>query len=278
MLDRFLIEDTIKRALIEDMNNGDMTSEYLIDKELNGRAIITAKEDGMVCGLDVSKITFDIVDSEIVFTYLKNDGERVKKGEDLARIEGSIKSILKAERVALNFLQRMSGIARKSMNLSKKLEAFDVRVVDTRKTTPGLRIFEKYAVNLGGCSNHRFNLSDAVMIKDNHIEAVGSIKVAVERARKNIPHTTKVEVEVKNLGELDQALESKADIIMLDNMNLDDMKKAVKITNKRALLEASGNIDEDSIIEVAKTGVDIISVGALTHSFNSMDISLNITL
>lgn len=278
VLDRFLIEDTIKQALIEDMNNGDMTSEYLIEDSLNGKAIITAKQDGVVCGLDVSRVAFDIVDNSIEFTKLKSDGERVIKGEDLAVVKGSIKSILKGERVALNFLQRMSGIATKSREISKKVEGFDVRVVDTRKTTPGLRIFEKYAVNIGGCFNHRFNLSDAVMIKDNHIEAVGSIKEAVDKARKNIPHTTKIEVEVKNLEELRQALDSNADIIMLDNMDLDTMKKAVEITQKKAILEASGNIDSESILEVARTGVDIISVGALTHSFNSMDISLNINL
>lgn len=278
LLDRFLIEDKIKEALIEDMNNGDMTSEYLIEDGLNGKATITAKQDGIICGLDVSHVAFDIVDSTIIFTKLKNDGEIVAKGEDIAVVEGSANSILKGERVALNFLQRMSGIATKSYELSKKVEGFSVRVVDTRKTTPGLRIFEKYAVKIGGCYNHRFNLSDAVMIKDNHIESVGSIKVAVDRVRKNIPHTTKIEVEVKNLDELREALDSKADIIMLDNMDLDTMKNAVEITNKRAILEASGNIDESSIVEVAKTGIDIISVGALTHSFNSMDISLNIIL
>ena len=170
----------------------------------------------------------------------------------------------------------MSGIATKSRNIFEMVKSLNVKVVDTRKTTPGLRIFEKYAVKKGGCSNHRFNLSDTVMIKDNHIEAVGSITKAIEVIRVEIPHTTKIEVEVKNLEELNEALELKADIIMLDNMNIDTMKEAVSITNGRAILEASGNITDDTITEVAKTGVDIISVGALTHSFNSMDISLNI--
>lgn len=276
MLDRFLIEDTLKNALKEDMNNGDITSDYLIEDSLKGKATITSKQNGIICGLDVAKIVFSIVDDSVSFKKLKIDGDEAGKGEDLAIIEGSLKSILKAERVALNFLQRMSGIATKSRYISNLVRDSDVRVVDTRKTTPGLRVFEKYSVKIGGCSNHRFNLSDTVMIKDNHIEVVGNITKAVDRIRKNIPHTTKIEVEVKNLEELKQALDCGADIIMLDNMDIETMKQAVKITQRRAILEASGNIDNNTIVDVAKTGVDIISVGALTHSFNSMDISLNI--
>lgn len=276
MLDRFLIEDILKNALKEDMNNGDITSEYLIDDNLKGKAIITAKQNGIICGLDVAKTVFSIVDDSVKFSKLKTDGSEGCVGEDIAIIEGNLKSILKSERVALNFLQRMSGIASKSREISKLVSDIDVRVVDTRKTTPGLRIFEKYAVKKGGCFNHRFNLSDSVMIKDNHIEAVGSISKAVAKIKMEIPHTTKIEVEVTNLEQLKQALECKADIIMLDNMDVEMMIKAVKITNKRAILEASGNIDENTILEVAKTGVDIISLGALTHSFESMDISLNI--
>lgn len=276
MLDRFLIEDTLKNALKEDMNNGDITSEYLIDSKLKGNAVITSKQNGVICGLDVARIIFSIVDDSVSFLELKVDGEEVKKGEDIVVIEGNLKSILKAERVALNFLQRMSGIATKSSEISELVKDLDVRVVDTRKTTPGLRIFEKYAVKKGGCFNHRFNLSDTVMIKDNHIEAAKSITQAVNRIRAQVPHTTKIEVEVKNLEELKEALDCKADIIMLDNMNIDTMKQAVDIADRRAILEASGNIDNNNILDVAKTGVDIISVGALTHSFKSMDISLNI--
>lgn len=276
MLDRFLIEDTLINALKEDMNNGDITSDYLIEDSLKGKATITSKQNGIICGLDVAKMIFSIVDNRVTFKELKVDGDEVDKGEDIAIIEGSLKSILKAERVALNFLQRMSGIATKSRDISNLVKGSDVRVVDTRKTTPGLRIFEKYSVKIGGCFNHRFNLSDTVMIKDNHIEAVGSITKAIQKIRENIPHTTKIEVEVKNLEELKQALDCSADIIMLDNMNVETMKQAVKITKGRAILEASGNIDNNTIVEVAKTGVDIISVGALTHSFKSMDISLNI--
>lgn len=278
MLDEFLIEDTLKSALKEDMNDGDITSDYLIDENLQGKALITSKEDGIVCGLDVVRTVFYIVDKNLFFSKLVNDGDHIKKGMDILEIEGSLKSILKAERVALNFLQRMSGIASKTKKISDLVKDLDVRVVDTRKTTPGLRIFEKYAVKTGGGFNHRFNLSDAVMIKDNHIEAVGSIEKAIKIIRSEISHTRKIEVEVKNLAELNEALDNKVDIIMLDNMSVDDMRAAVKITNKRAILEASGNITEKTIRQVANTGIDIISVGGLTHSFDSIDISLNVKL
>ena len=276
MLDKFLIEDTLKNALKEDMNYGDITSDSLIDDKLEGKAIITAKQDGIISGLDVCKLVFEIVDPSLKCKSLIEDGERVSIGDDVFKVKGKIKSILKAERVALNFLQRMSGISTKAYDISKLVEGLDVRVVDTRKTTPGLRLFEKYAVIKGGSFNHRFNLSDAVMIKDNHIEAIGSITDAVHIARKNISHTIKIEVEVKNLIELREALDSKADIIMLDNMTAEDMKKAVEIANKKAIIEASGNITEENIRSVAETGVDVISIGALTHSYKSMDLSLNI--
>lgn len=276
LLDRFLIEETLINALKEDMNNGDITSDYLVDYEVRGKATIKSKERGVICGLDVAEIVFSIVNDSLTFSKLKVDGENVLIGEDIAVIEGSLKSILKGERVALNFLQRMSGIATKSNDMSALVEDLDVKIVDTRKTTPGLRIFEKYAVKMGGCYNHRFNLSDAVMIKDNHIEAVGGITKAVEILRNQIPHTTKIEVEVKNIEELNEALDVEADIIMLDNMDPYIMKRAVEITQGSAILEASGNISEENIREVAETGVDIISVGGLTHSFKSMDISLNI--
>ena len=276
MLDKFLIEDTLKNALKEDMNYGDITSDSLIDDKLEGKAIITAKQDGIISGLDVCKLVFEIVDPSLKCKSLKEDGERISSGDDVFKVKGKIKSILKAERVALNFLQRMSGISTKAYDISKLVEGLDVRVVDTRKTTPGLRVFEKYAVVKGGAFNHRFNLSDAVMIKDNHIEAIGSITDAIHIARKNISHTIKIEVEVKNLIELREALDSKADIIMLDNMTTEDMKKAVEIANKKAIIEASGNITEENIRSVAETGVDVISIGALTHSYKSMDLSLNI--
>ena len=277
MLDRFLIEDVIKNALIEDMNGGDITSEYLVKETSLGEGVIVAKEEGVVCGLYVSELVFNQVDSSLEFIKLKNDGDNILKGEKIAKVTGKLRSILKGERVALNFLQRMSGIASKSRLFSDMVKDYEVRVVDTRKTTPGLRLFEKYAVKVGGCFNHRYNLSDTVMIKDNHIVATGGIRKAIETARENIPHTVKIEVEVKNLEELKEALDSKPDIIMLDNMDLDTLKKAVNIVDKKVILEASGNVNEETILDIANTGVDIISVGALTHSVNSLDISLNIT-
>lgn len=276
MLDRFLIEDILKNALREDISYIDITSEYLIDENLKGEAVIIAKEKGVVCGIDVASLVFCIVDNSTEFIKLKKDTDLVYKDEAIAKVSGSLKSILKAERVALNFLQRMSGIARNSRELVDLVKDLDVKVVDTRKTTPGLRVLEKYAVVSGGAFNHRFNLSDTVMIKDNHIKAIGSIKEALKKVKSKVPHTTKIEVEVEDLKQLREALEAKADIILLDNMNIKDMKEAVKITNNKAILEASGNINSKNIREVAETGVGIISVGGLTHSFKSMDISLNI--
>lgn len=276
MLDRFLIEDILKNALREDISYVDITSEYLIDGDLKGEAVIIAKERGVVCGIDVASLVFSIVDDSIEFIKIKKDTDVVNKGELIANVRGSLKSILKAERVALNFIQRMSGIASKSRELIDLVKDLDVKIVDTRKTTPGLRIFEKYAVVSGGAFNHRFNLSDTVMIKDNHIKAIGSITEAIKRVKSRVPHTTKIEIEVENLKQLRKALDAKADIILLDNMNIKDMREAVEITNNKAILEASGNINSKNLRKVAETGVDIISVGGLTHSFKSMDISLNI--
>ncbi|KMT20912.1 carboxylating nicotinate-nucleotide diphosphorylase [Clostridium cylindrosporum] len=275
MLDRFLIIDIIKNALIEDMNAGDLSSN-LIDNEKLGSAAITAKEDGIVSGISVAKETFRFIDEDIKFTSLKEDGENVFKGEDIIIIEGKLISILKAERVALNFLQRMSGIATKAKMYAEKVSKYNVKIVDTRKTTPGLRILEKYSVRIGGCYNHRYNLSDGVMIKDNHIKALGGIKSAVQKAKSLVPHTSRVEVEVSNLLEVQEAIDSNADIIMLDNMNLEDMKKAVEMINKKCIVEASGNVTLNTVEGVASVGVDIISVGELTHSVKSLDLSLNI--
>lgn len=275
MLDRFLIIDIIKNALLEDINSGDFNSN-LINRDLVGVGIITAKENGIVSGLCVAKETFKFIDEDIKFTSLKKDGDSIDVGEDIAIIEGRLQSILKGERVALNFIQRMSGIATKSKLYSEKVSKYNVKVVDTRKTTPGLRIMEKYSVRVGGCFNHRYNLSDGIMIKDNHIKALGGIKNAVKRARELAPHTTKIEVEVTNLKEVNEALDAKADIIMLDNMSLEEMKDAVKTINNKAIVEASGNVNINRVEDIAKTGVDIISVGELTHSVKSLDLSLNI--
>ncbi|KNF07014.1 putative nicotinate-nucleotide pyrophosphorylase NadC [Gottschalkia purinilytica] len=276
MLDKFLIKKIIENALAEDISGGDITSNYLISEYKKGEGKITVKEDGVISGLDVVEMTFKTIDENLAFKKLKKDGDIVKKGDDVAIIKGTLVNILKGERVALNFLQRMSGIASKSRRYAEKVKDLPVRVVDTRKTTPGLRLIEKYSVKVGGCFNHRYNLSDCVMIKDNHIKSVGGIKEAIKITRENVPHTIKIEVEVESLRELEEALEAKADIIMLDNMNIDCMKKAIEINKGRAILEASGNIKEDNIRQIAELGIDIISVGDLTHSIKSLDISLNI--
>lgn len=276
MVNKFILEDIIKNAIIEDLNNGDITSDYLIDKDDKTSAKMTVKKDGVVSGFFVAKKVFQMIDENIKFKPLVDEGSFVKKGSDILKLKGPTRSILKAERLALNFMQRMSGISTLAYEFNQLVKSFDVRVVDTRKTTPNLRVLEKKAVELGGCFNHRFNLSSAVMIKDNHIKAAGSILKACKKIRTKLPHTTKIEVEVQNIDMLKQAIEAKADIIMLDNMDCEKMKKAVEINDKRAILEASGGIDKQTIVDIAKTGVDVISIGTLTHSYKSLDISLNI--
>ncbi|WP_058485647.1 carboxylating nicotinate-nucleotide diphosphorylase [Defluviitalea phaphyphila] len=274
MLSKIYIDSIIKRALLEDMNYGDITTDTLISPSQISKGNFIAKEDGVIAGIEVAKRVFKFFDDTIEFEIYKKDGSFVKKGEIIACIEGKTASILKCERTALNLLQRLSGIATMTRNLVKEVEDTKVRIVDTRKTIPGLRVLEKYAVTMGGGYNHRFNLSDGVLIKDNHIFAVGGIKEAINKIRNKIPHTMKIEIEVENLEQLKEALDAKADIIMLDNMSLDMMREAVKINNGRALLEASGNITVENVRDIAKTGVDIISCGALTHSVKALDISL----
>lgn len=276
MLNKLAVNKIIETAILEDINGIDNTNDYLLDRESMGEASVIFKEFGIVSGLDVLKWVFEMVDEEIEVEFKKSDGDIVQSGEEVAVIKGRLISILKGERVALNFLQRMSGISTMGYTLSSLVEDYTVRISDTRKTTPGLRLLEKYAVKISGCYNHRYSLSDSVMIKDNHIKAVGSIEEAVKRVRAEVSHTITVEVEVESLDQLKEALKAKADIIMLDNMTLEDMRMAVSINKGRAVLEASGNISEENIVNIAQTGVDIISVGALTHSAKSIDISLNI--
>jgi nicotinate-nucleotide pyrophosphorylase (carboxylating) len=276
MLNKLAVNKIIETAILEDINGIDNTNDYLLDRESMGEASVIFKEFGIVSGLDVLKWVFEMVDEEIEVEFKKSDGDIVQSGEEVAVIRGRLISILKGERVALNFLQRMSGISTMGYTLSSLVEDYPVRISDTRKTTPGLRLLEKYAVKISGCYNHRYSLSDSVMIKDNHIKAVGSIEEAVKRVRAEVSHTITVEVEVESLDQLKEALKAKADIIMLDNMTLEDMRMAVSINKGRAVLEASGNISEENIVNIAQTGVDIISVGALTHSAKSIDISLNI--
>ncbi len=275
MLNFLVIDKIIKDALVEDMPYGDVTTQLLIPQESISSAVFLSKENGILCGIDVAKRVFEILDSNIKFEKLKTDGDYIQKGNVLAKIQGNTRAILMGERLALNLLQRMSGIATFTNMLAQKIKGYKATVTDTRKTIPLLRMLDKYAVFVGGGKNHRYSLSDAVLIKDNHIKAVGSITEAVKRAKENVPHTMKVEVEVRNMQEFEEALLSGADIIMLDHFTVDEMKKAVEKAKGRVLIEASGNINIDNIEEIAKTGVDIISVGSITHSVKSLDISLD---
>lgn len=277
-LNVFELERNIKMWLEEDMPFGDITSDHVLDENQLGSGQFIAKENGIICGLPVLEKIFMMIDKEVKIEFFKKDGDLIQIKDVIATISGPIGSILKGERLALNLIQRMSGIATMAKAYAQATEGTSTKVVDTRKTTPGLRSLEKYAVRIGGCVNHRYSLSDAVLIKDNHIAGAGSITLAVEKARKYIAHTVKVEVETETLDEVKEAIMSGADIIMLDNMDLATMTSAVekirKAVGKHVTIEASGNMTIDRIPEVARTGVDIISVGALTHSVNALDISL----
>lgn len=271
-----LIDKIIEQALLEDIGTGDITTESIIPSNLKAKGIIKTSEEGVVAGLDIVFLVFIKLDSEICFQPKIKDGNKIFPGEILGEITGPARTILKGERVALNFLQRMSGIATITSKFCQQVKDFPVRIFDTRKTTPGLRILEKYAVRMGGGHNHRFGLYDAVLIKDNHIAVAGGIKSAVNSVRKQISHTAKIEVEVENLSQLQEALKVQVDTIMLDNMDLETMKEAVKMVKGEALIEASGGITLEKVREIAQTGVDLISVGALTHSVKSLDISMEI--
>ncbi|MEA1960127.1 MAG: carboxylating nicotinate-nucleotide diphosphorylase [Bacillota bacterium] len=270
------LEDLIKRALAEDIGHGDITTMSLIPEEQEDRGIFYCKAEGVLAGIDVCQAVFVYLDAEVKFESLKQDGDSLQPGDTIAVVHGKTQTLLTGERVALNFLQRLSGIASKTRCMTEVIRYSKAELLDTRKTTPGLRVLEKYAVNIGGARNHRFGLYDGVMIKDNHIKAVGSIQKAISGARKSVPHTIKIEVEVENLQQLQEAVDARADIILLDNMDSAMMKEAVELVNGRALLEASGGINEENLVEVSKTGVDFISVGALTHSVSSLDISFDI--
>jgi nicotinate-nucleotide pyrophosphorylase (carboxylating) len=274
------IEEIIDRALAEDLAKGDVTTEALISTDRQGTALIVAKKEGILAGIDTAKEVFHRVDPELKLEVLLEEGARVKLGSEVARVSGSIASILKAERVALNFLQHLSGIASETDRYVQAVKGLPVRIMDTRKTTPGLRSLEKDAVKAGGGENHRMSLGDGILIKDNHLAALGrqglNIKEIVTRARKNSPERLPIEVEVGTLSEALEAVEAGADIVMLDNMGLDDMRKAAKSIHGRALIEASGGITLANVRAVAETGVDFISIGALTHSATALDISLDL--
>lgn len=272
------LDNLIKTALLEDINYIDVATDYLIPEGQSDEAVFVSKANGIVCGTDAAMRVFEVINrGKFEYEILKHDGDRVEYGDVIARLKGSTKILLKGERIALNIIQHMSGISTAVNELVSIVEGTGVTICDTRKTLPGLRPLQKYAVSVGGGKNHRYNLSDAAMLKDNHIDAAGGIKNAVENLRKNIGHMTKIEVEVRNLDELEQALNTGVDIIMLDNMDKDTMIKAVQMTNGSALLEASGGITKDNIRSVAETGVDIISIGALTHSVKAFDISMKIS-
>lgn len=275
-LSQLYIDDIIKTALAEDINYMDVTTDNLLDDTHRSEAYYVAKDDGVLCGIEIAKRVFDLAGSDVEFNISINDGEHVKKGDIIATMSGSTRTLLKGERTALNILQHMSGIATATNRCAELVKGTNAMVTDTRKTLPGLRPLQKYAVTVGGGKNHRYNLSDGAMLKDNHLDAYGGITPAVKALREKIGHMVKIEVEVRNLEELAEALECGVEVIMLDNMSCDDMKKAVEITAGRALLEASGNVTQENIREVALTGVNIISLGALTHSVKCFDISMKI--
>lgn len=276
MMNSKLINKLVERCLYEDIGSGDITTNSIVPAGAVAKGIIHAKQSGVIAGLAVAEAVFHFLSADISFTSKVKDGDKIENGTIIAVVEGDARAILTGERVALNFLQRMSGIATQTSFLAEKVKEYPVRVVDTRKTTPGLRMVEKYAVLAGGGYNHRFGLYDAIMLKDNHIKMAGGITQAIAAARAKVSHMVKIEVEVEDLAGVAEALQGKADVIMLDNMDIITMGQAVVMIGHSALVEASGGITEETIVDIAKTGVDIISVGALTHSVQALDISLDI--
>jgi len=270
------IDNAVRRALDEDIPFFDVTSDHLIPDEQVSEAKIVAKAAGVLCGMPVVLRTFELLDPNVKITVYKKDGEAVTPGDDLCFITGRTTQLLKAERTALNFLQHLSGVATATNLAVQAISGTGAVLCDTRKTLPGLRAMQKYAVMVGGGKNHRFSLSDSAMLKDNHIDACGGITAAVLKLRERLGHTVKIEVETRTLEEVCEAMSVHADIIMLDNMDLETMQKAAEIVNKKAILEASGGVTHDTIRAVALTGVDIVSLGALTHSVKALDISMKI--
>ncbi|MGE5582735.1 MAG: carboxylating nicotinate-nucleotide diphosphorylase [Bacillota bacterium] len=275
-MNKLILEKVVKEALLEDLQTGDITSEAIFLSNFEARGVFKSKAAGVLAGMPVVGEVFRQLDSGVTCFPFLADGVEVNPGLEIAAVTGPIKSLLAGERVALNFLQRLSGIATQTAELVRLTAGYPVKIVDTRKTTPGLRMLEKYAVRMGGGFNHRFNLGDAVLIKDNHIAACGSITEAVRRARSYIPHTMTIEVEAENKEQVLEALDAKADIIMLDNMEPAEMAEMASLIDHRALIEASGNINVNTVKAVAAAGVDIISVGSITHSVKALDVSLEI--
>ena len=274
VFDNLALDEFLLAALKEDVGTGDITTNSCVPENAVSRGVFKAKEAGVICGLGVLARIFALLDDSVLVTAFKKDGDLIEAGSKIAGISGPSRSILTGERTALNILQHLSGVATRTSQAAKSVSGTKAKIVDTRKTAPGLRVLDKYAVRCGGGSNHRFNLSDGVLIKDNHIAAAGGISSAVSFARSNCPFTVKIEVEVETPAQIEEALAAGADIIMLDNMTVEAMAEAVKTIGGRALIEASGNMGERDLREVAQTGVDFISVGALTHSVKALDISL----
>jgi nicotinate-nucleotide pyrophosphorylase (carboxylating) len=271
-----ILEPLVRMALAEDLGrSGDITSNSTIPADTRARAVIASREDGRIAGLDLAELAFKIVDPSLTVKRLKPEGADVKKGDEVMEVEGRARSILTAERVALNFVGRLSGIATLTLKMVRAAGNHKARIAATRKTTPGLRAIEKYAVQVGGGIPHRYGLDDAVLIKDNHIAMAGGVRVAIRSAKQNIGHTVKIEVEVDTLDQLKEVLEEGADIVMLDNMSLEDMAAAVKLVAGRAVVEASGGVTLERIPKIAATGVDLISSGAITHSAPNFDVGLD---
>ncbi len=273
MLNKFMVKEHVRNALKEDIGFIDITTDTLVEDK-NLRLNLIAKADGIICGLEVFEIVFKELSEDFKIKFYFKDGDTIKKGDKVAEVEGLASTILIGERTALNYIQRMSGIATLTNKYQKVLDKYGVKITDTRKTTPCFRLFEKHSVMVGGAIPHRFNLSDCVMIKDNHISYAGSITKAVEKIRACISHTHKIEVECETLDQVKEAISCKADIIMLDNMSNDMMAEAVKIIDKQAIVEASGNVTYERLEEIAKTGVDIISTSAIVAGAETLDLSL----
>ncbi len=268
------VDDYILNTLKEDITSEDVSTNAVMPEDKQGKAELICKQDGIICGLDIFKRTFELIDNTSRFEANFKDGDRVSKGDLLGVIYGDIKAILSGERTGLNYLQRMSGIATLTREYMDELEGYSTTLLDTRKTTPNMRPFEKYAVTVGGATNHRYNLSDGVLLKDNHIGAAGSITKAIQMAKAYAPFVRKIEIETETLEQVKEALDAGADIIMLDNMDNDTMKKAVEMINGKAQTECSGNVTKARLKEIAEIGVDFVSCGALTHSAPIMDVSL----
>lgn len=275
MLSKFYVEDHVKSALMEDIGYGDITTENLAEDIDYLKAELNTRCDGILCGCEVFKTVFDVLSNDVKIKFYFKDGDTIKKGDKIADVEGPAKDLLMGERVSLNYIQRMSGIATETRKYQDAIAPYSAKIVDTRKTTPNFRAFEKYSVKIGGGALHRFNLSDCAMIKDNHIRLAGSLTNAVNKLRKNISHAHKIEVECDTLEQVKEAVDVKADIIMLDNMSVETMKKAVEIINHQAIVEASGNVNLSTVNAIASTGVDIISSSAIVAKAPTLDLGFD---